>query len=237
MAWDTRRPRTILHSGRRLHHLARRTFPPFRRRGQNGAGVDLPAGAEPRSRFFFFFFFFRFVASPDVLQKYVEHQSSPLRELARGFAAGYNRYLRELRSAQTNAHRACRDEPWVAPIDEQDLYRRMYAAGLSPGVARHSSPLLRMPNHPPHFSQRHRSRDAHTTWRHSFLTPCRRAGRKALAAMASHWERRRRARVNRCCSAIRTGTGAGPTGFIRRICRSRARSMSAARRCSACRSS
>lgn len=100
-----------------------------------GEARTAPASIFPQAKNLDSDFFFRFVASPDVLQKYVEHQSSPLRELARGFAAGYNRYLRELRSAQTNAHRACRDEPWVAPIDEQDLYRRMYAAGLAGGYA------------------------------------------------------------------------------------------------------
>ncbi|GAB3437029.1 hypothetical protein GCM10027569_91380 [Flindersiella endophytica] len=47
-----------------------------------------------------------------------------VREMVRGYAAGFNAYQRE-------GHRAsCQDAGWLRPMTELDIYRRVYALGL-----------------------------------------------------------------------------------------------------------
>jgi acyl-homoserine-lactone acylase len=57
-------------------------------------------------------------------------------ELARGYAAGYNRYLSETGPGRL-PDPACRGQAWVRPIEEIDVYRRFYQLALlsSTGVA------------------------------------------------------------------------------------------------------
>ena len=59
-----------------------------------------------------------------------------VRELVRGYAAGYNRYLDETGVANL-PDPACRGKEWVRPIEEIDVYRRFYQLALlaSTGVA------------------------------------------------------------------------------------------------------
>ena len=59
-----------------------------------------------------------------------------VRELVRGYAAGYNRYLRATGVANL-PDPACRGQAWVRPIEEIDVYRRFYQLALlaSTGVA------------------------------------------------------------------------------------------------------
>jgi acyl-homoserine-lactone acylase len=59
-----------------------------------------------------------------------------VRELVRGYTAGYNRYLRETGVAKL-PDPACRGQAWVRPIEEIDVYRRFYQLALlaSTGVA------------------------------------------------------------------------------------------------------
>lgn len=79
-------------------------------------------------------FFFRHVVSDDVLDTMAAAQSADMRQLVSGFTAGYNRYLRDLKSS-SSAHAACRDSAWVKPITERDLLRRAYAANLAAGYS------------------------------------------------------------------------------------------------------
>ena len=79
-------------------------------------------------------FFHRHVISADVLQKMIDAQPDNLKKLVVGFAAGYNRYVREVKAGGT-AHAACRNEAWVQPITADDIYRRMYAANLAGGYS------------------------------------------------------------------------------------------------------
>ncbi len=82
-------------------------------------------------------FFFRLVDSGAVVARYRDSQTPALRALVRGFASGYDRYLGELRAGRApGAHQACRDAAWVAPIGEDDIYRRLYAANLAGGLTR-----------------------------------------------------------------------------------------------------
>ena len=79
-------------------------------------------------------FFHRHVISADVRQKMIDAQPENLKKLVVGFAAGYNRYVREVKAGGT-AHAACRNEAWVQPITTDDIYRRMYAANLAGGYS------------------------------------------------------------------------------------------------------
>ncbi|QOF80128.1 penicillin acylase family protein [Variovorax sp. 38R] len=79
-------------------------------------------------------FFHKQVISADVLQKMIAAQPDNLKQLVEGFAAGYNRYVRDVKAGGT-AHEACRSEAWVKPITAEDIYRRMYAANLAGGYS------------------------------------------------------------------------------------------------------
>ncbi len=79
-------------------------------------------------------FFHKHVISADVLEKMVAAQPDNLKQLVEGFAAGYNRYVRDVKAGGT-AHEACRSEAWVKPIMAEDIYRRMYAANLAGGYS------------------------------------------------------------------------------------------------------
>ncbi len=64
-------------------------------------------------------------------------QPASIRGMVEGFAAGYNRYVRELKAGAGagNAHAACRNEAWVRPVSADDIYRRMYATNLAAGYS------------------------------------------------------------------------------------------------------
>ncbi|WP_341891166.1 penicillin acylase family protein [Variovorax sp. YR752] len=79
-------------------------------------------------------FFHKQVISADVLEKMIAAQPDNLKQLVEGFAAGYNRYVRDVKAGGT-AHEACRSEAWVKPITAEDIYRRMYAANLAGGYS------------------------------------------------------------------------------------------------------
>jgi acyl-homoserine-lactone acylase len=54
-----------------------------------------------------------------------------VREIISGYAAGYNRYLREHRVTDP----ACRGAAWVRPISEKDVYRHFYSVFTYAGAA------------------------------------------------------------------------------------------------------
>ena len=92
-------------------------------------------------------FFHRHAIAPDTVLAFEKAQPESIRRMAEGFAAGYNRYLRELKADATgtgstgstaskaSAHVACRSEAWVRPITAQDIFRRMYATNLAAGYS------------------------------------------------------------------------------------------------------
>lgn len=79
-------------------------------------------------------FFHRHVISDDVVQKMIAAQPENLKQLVAGFAAGYNRYVRDVKG-QAGAHAACAGQPWVRAVSPEDIYRRMYAANLAGGYS------------------------------------------------------------------------------------------------------
>lgn len=68
-------------------------------------------------------FYFKFLNSEARTRAALNHQSQEVHDLSRGYAAGYNRYLREVGIKRLPV--ACRNQPWVREIDERDLLRLM----------------------------------------------------------------------------------------------------------------
>ena len=79
-------------------------------------------------------FFHRHLLDDERIAALKAVQTENLRQLVSGYAEGYNRYLRDL-AGTPGAHAACRDEPWVRPLTEDDIWRRMHAATLAGGYA------------------------------------------------------------------------------------------------------
>ncbi|PHM38398.1 Peptidase S45, penicillin amidase [Xenorhabdus mauleonii] len=77
-------------------------------------------------------FYHRHILAEEMLNRMIQSQSKEIKQLVSGFTAGYNQYLREL-PLHAKAHQACRNQEWVQPIDELDIYRRMYAALFAKG--------------------------------------------------------------------------------------------------------
>ncbi|WP_322044758.1 penicillin acylase family protein [Paraburkholderia sp. J67] len=79
-------------------------------------------------------FFFRLVANDDAVARFRTAQTPRVRALVAGFAAGYDRYLDDLRAGRfAGAHAACASAEWVRPINADDVYRRLIAATLAGG--------------------------------------------------------------------------------------------------------
>jgi acyl-homoserine-lactone acylase len=71
--------------------------------------------------------YFQQVNDSGVVERALAADSGPrreVREIVRGYVAGYNRFLREGRVTDP----ACRDAGWVRPITEKDVYRHFHAA-------------------------------------------------------------------------------------------------------------
>ncbi|SAL17710.1 penicillin acylase family protein [Caballeronia humi] len=100
-----------------------------------GADARPPAGAtfgQPRN--IDADFFFRFIVDSAAVERYRSAQPATLQSLIEGFAAGYNRYLRDLDAGRfANAHAACKGKPWVERITAADVYQRLIAANLAGG--------------------------------------------------------------------------------------------------------
>jgi acyl-homoserine-lactone acylase len=80
-------------------------------------------------------FFHRHLITDGVVQAMAAAQPDNIRQLVAGYTAGYNRYLRDLKSGSGQAHAACRDAAWVQPLTEQDIWRRMYQTNLAAGYS------------------------------------------------------------------------------------------------------
>jgi acyl-homoserine-lactone acylase len=76
-------------------------------------------------------FFWR-LANTDAAIAPLKNNSLPEARLTtRGFAAGFNRYIREIRNGDhPGRHAACGNAEWLAPISEDDMYRRYFRLAL-----------------------------------------------------------------------------------------------------------
>ncbi|MBO9689073.1 MAG: penicillin acylase family protein [Mitsuaria chitosanitabida] len=81
-------------------------------------------------------FYHRHVLNDDVMQRLIAAQPDRLKQVVAGYAAGYNRYVREIKAGgDATAHTACRGEDWVKPLTDTDVFRRMYAAHFAAGYS------------------------------------------------------------------------------------------------------
>src|SRR5205807_7931778 len=76
-------------------------------------------------------FFFQQIIDSNVIDELLA-KAPPLgpaqevRDLVRGYVAGYNRYLSDVGGANGVPDSTCRGKPWVRPITEADAYGRFY---------------------------------------------------------------------------------------------------------------
>lgn len=70
-------------------------------------------------------FFWRFTADAASVARFRDAGTAESKETTRGWAEGWNRYVRELRAGKhAGRHAACADAAWLSEIGEDDLYRR-----------------------------------------------------------------------------------------------------------------
>lgn len=74
-------------------------------------------------------FFYKLVLGSDQAARFKAGASRSTRELADGFAKGYNRYLAD--TGLANLPLACRGQAWVKPMTEDDAYLRFSQAAMT----------------------------------------------------------------------------------------------------------
>ena len=74
---------------------------------------------------------YRMLATPEVIAKSRATLDTEMQAMVRGYAAGVSRYVREIKAGQHEGrHAACRNEPWVRTINDEDMYLRFYKLAL-----------------------------------------------------------------------------------------------------------
>lgn len=79
--------------------------------------------------------FFKHVVNDDAVKAMMAAQTEDAIQVMEGFAAGYNRYVAEAKSAQATANAACRTAEWVQPITALDMWRRVMSANVAGGYS------------------------------------------------------------------------------------------------------
>jgi acyl-homoserine-lactone acylase len=77
--------------------------------------------------------FHRYLLTDDAVRDFLQRQAGHHVNLFAGFAAGYNRWLRDHRQA---APGACRNAPWLRPIVTEDVARLVMSTRIEPGLGR-----------------------------------------------------------------------------------------------------
>jgi acyl-homoserine-lactone acylase len=103
--------------------------------GPEGSHVIIPNGSVANNVDSDFFWKFINMPSPGETQapwqKLKASAVADLQAVTTGFVAGFNRYIGEIKAGQhPGRHASCRGEPWLAPIEEADMYRRYYRLAL-----------------------------------------------------------------------------------------------------------
>lgn len=74
---------------------------------------------------------YQMLATKEVIEKSRATLDAEMQGMIRGYAAGVSRYVRELKAGQhAGRHEACRNEPWVREITDEDMYLRFYKLAL-----------------------------------------------------------------------------------------------------------
>lgn len=76
-------------------------------------------------------FFWRFMATDEAIAPIRENADPRGRAAIKGFADGFSRYVREIRSGDhAGRHAECRNAEWLREIDDDDMYRRYFRLAL-----------------------------------------------------------------------------------------------------------
>jgi len=153
-----------------------------------------------------------------------------VRQMVRGYVAGYNRYLEET-GVDDLPDPSCRGEEWVKPIQEIDAYRRFYQLALlaSSGVAIDGIAEAQPPTPPPGPVPTPEEQA-------DFISQL--GDQLPLGAIGSNaygLGKQAPPPAGACCWATPTSRGTGPSASTRPSSRFPVRSTSAAGACSACR--
>jgi acyl-homoserine-lactone acylase len=74
---------------------------------------------------------YRMIVPKDVIEKSRAALDTDLQALIRGYAAGFSRYVREIKeSKHEGRHASCRAEPWLRELKDEDVYMRLYKLAL-----------------------------------------------------------------------------------------------------------
>lgn len=96
--------------------------------GRDGSHVIIPNGSVASN--VDSDFFWKFIATDEAIMP-LKNSDQEAVDATRGFVAGYNRYVRELKSGKhPGRHLDCRDEPWIDEITEDDIFRRYFRLAL-----------------------------------------------------------------------------------------------------------
>lgn len=101
-------------------------------------------------------FFWKLMATDAVVENLRAKALPELRDATSGFAAGFNRYIREIKSGgHAGRHVACRNEPYLNAIADADMYRRYFRLAViasstvfSAGIGSAQPPSLTNPAGP-----------------------------------------------------------------------------------------
>ncbi len=99
----------------------------FGRNGSNYRIIANGASADPIDNDFFW----KHVVTDAKIAETKAAQPQVVDDTLTGYAAGFNRYIRELKADQhAGRHAACRDENWLFEISLNDMYRRIIRLGI-----------------------------------------------------------------------------------------------------------
>jgi acyl-homoserine-lactone acylase len=84
--------------------------------------------------------FHRALLTKDNLQRFALAQSDDSGRFARGYVAGYNRYLKD---HDGRLPASCNDQPWVRPMVQEDVARLTVGLGIRYGVGRFKDDIAR----------------------------------------------------------------------------------------------
>ncbi|MES2488424.1 MAG: penicillin acylase family protein [Pseudomonadota bacterium] len=101
-------------------------------------------------------FFWKLMATDAVVENLRVKALPELRDATSGFAAGFNRYIREINAGKhPGRHAACRSEPYMREITDADMYRRYFRLSViasstvfSAGIGSAQPPSLTNPAGP-----------------------------------------------------------------------------------------
>ncbi len=112
----------LTYRGERSRHFGADALPPF----------DSTIGRQPNLDSDFFH---RHLLSEARILELKGAQPEPVVQMVRGYAAGFSRYVRDLKAGTASGHAACGTAAWVGPLTEDDIWRRLQATSLAGGHA------------------------------------------------------------------------------------------------------